>query len=229
MIATLGMVFAAMVSCIAATTLATVSLNMIFSALGVKARGKILTCGGMKDNSFSSVAWVSALPFYSILLAMKMAGQRETLGIEWPKVCDKFCSYHKHPLNVAFHLLCTPLMVLGWMSACDALVYPGISYVLAVAYVGLLAFILPREDLIKSAVTVGCLLVACRYLEMGVAGIFFAGLNEVVTGATHGIWEPPYIASYNKEPWADFFGNLSVHYFLLLPLGQNAAARIWSW
>lgn len=229
MLATFGCAFAAMVSCIAATGLATLLVNMVCSALGVKCRGKILNIGTLKDNSLSSVAYVSAVPYYTFHLVMKMAGKGDTFGIEWNKTCGKFCSYHKHPINVAFHLLCTPLMLLGWMSACDALLYPGISYAMAVTYIAILSCLLPREDLIASAVTVSFLLVACRYLEMGVAGMFFAGLNEIVTGTTHGIFEPPYIANYSHQPWPDFFQNLSVHYILLLPLGQASAARIWSW
>lgn len=228
MLAAFGGMFAAMASCSAATTLVTVFGNMVFSALSVKARGQTLRCGGNKIG-FYSIAFISALPFYTVRLVMKMAGKYDTMGMEWAKVCDKFCEYHKHPINVAFHLLCAPLMVLGWMSACDALLYPGISYAMAGAYLAILAFILPREDLIKTSVTVACLVVACRFLEMGVAGIFFAGLNEVVTGITHGIWEPAYASSYKNEAWADFFWNMSVHYLLLLPLGQASAARIWSW
>lgn len=215
-------------SCMAVTAVMVVIINATFKAVAFKRRGQIVKCGTFKDNCLSPVAAATALPVWGARFMMQATGKIKggSLGIEWAKVCDTFCQYHKHPTNVVWHLVCTSLMVLGWLSAADTLLYPGISYALAAAYIGLLACVLPRSELIKSALTMAVLVLVCRKLEMGVAGLIFVVANEVVTGTTHAIWEPAFISTYNRMPMIEFLDNLSEHYFLLLPLGQAAASRI---
>ena len=41
----------------------------------------------------------------------------------------------------------------------------------------------------------------------------------------HGIWEPTFMASYERLPTADFALHCGQHYFHLLPLVIDAASR----
>merc|ERR1712014_367188 len=100
------------------------------------------------------------------------------MGINWAESSDKFCKCHENWINVAFHLVCTPLMLLGWLSVCDAVLYRGISYLIAGAYILTIAAILPSRELLKSALTMCIIVAVCRYLELGVAGAFLPGFNE---------------------------------------------------
>lgn len=204
-------------------------VNVIFKALEFKRRGEIVQAGPIKEGLPFSAVWATVLPVWVARVALQTAGKikGDTLGIHWPEVCDTFCQYHKHPSNVFWHVVTSTLMLLGWLSAADTLLFPGISYPLAASYIGMLAFVLPRSELTKSALAMALLVLVCRTLEMGVvAGVILYVVGTVVTDISHSMYEPSYMSTYIEMTSMDLLFNYTEHIFLLLPLVLASASRL---
>jgi len=141
---------------------------------------------------------------------------------QFQALSSPFRACHREALNVALHLVTTPLGLLFFLS----LVWrasPAATVSLAAAYLGTLLFLLPRRLWAVTALVVALLLIVTWRLELGplesLAGLVLCYLGQDLAHRLTG--ESTFQSRYEGRP--SWLSQFLEHTFYLLPLCLDAA------
>ena len=142
----------------------------------------------------------------------------------WVQLCQDFLRCHRQPLNVAIHLITTPLCFYGFLSLL-ALIHPGVAVGATMLYVIGLYFYVPRTT--WAASTISCLaLLALAVVATPtlVVSLILIAVGYVFQEASHWIaGEHTLQSTYQgNQGW---ISELARHTFLLIPLLIVVAVR----
>ncbi|MCO8121210.1 phosphatidylethanolamine N-methyltransferase family protein [Stieleria sp. TO1_6] len=154
----------------------------------------------------------------------RTGGLAAEIGSPWVRICQGFLRCHRRPLNIALHLITTPLGILG-LYALAGVISP-IAMLAMVCLQGLLVFRLaPVGVATVHACLIAGLAALAWHLQWGMAGALSAlVLGYVGQEISHWITgESTFQRSYQGQ--ANWLGKFAEHTVLLLPVLLVLARR----